>query len=1188
MDSIFNLSVIIAAVDQLTGPVRDMARSIADLDHLAARGVALQEWGTRAQVAGQLTEGMANRIMARLRGPIEVAAEFQEAMSLVGAVTNNITGEEFEALRRQALELGAATTFSASQAAAGMGFLAKAGFTAQEQMTAMPAMLDLARAGAVDLATTADIASNILSGFGLDASEMTRVADVMTAVFTTANTDIPMLGDTMKYIAPVARAAGMSLEEAAAMAGLLGNAGIQSSQAGTTLRSMLQRLAAPSGEAAKALEALGISVADENGNMRSMVTLLGEVGDAIGGLGTQQQLEVIGTVFGREAAAGAAELLAQGQSISAYVDQLTASQGRAAAVAAEMSNNYRGAQEEFSGAIETLNIVLGDALLPMLTEFTLKLAEIASGFGEWVAANPELARMVMTIAGISAGTLAIVAPILTVIGSFATMAGVGLQVVSKVGVAFVWLLPKVWAAGSAIFAFSSSLIGAATAGLPFFLTRLTILGAFLQGRLVAGLRAAAVAARAFGLALMANPIGLVIAAIAAAALLVWYYWEPISEFFIDLWGRVQTAFEGFSGWVSGWWSRLTGWLAQGFEWASMIPDLTWSDFVALLTWENFLTFLDWVSWLIPLRWLDYIPGFSWAEAIQGVIDWGAWVSSLSWSEFVDLLTWENVIAALDWASWILPVRWLEFIPGFSWSAVLDGVLDWGAWILSLDWLDFIPPFDWSAALELLDWAAWLNPLNWGAWVAGLDWASFVPAISWGDVLTVLDWLSWVSPLRWLEFIPGFSWSAVLDGVLDWGAWVTDLDWSAYVPAFSWDDVLTAISWGATIGIENLRASWQAVRDFFSGIEWSAMLPEFDWGGIIPDLRPALDAILGPGADAPLLDQLSFVRAGDGFFYGWSEGVELVNQYRQGVIGLDALHAQVSASAGGWTSTGTVAQRLKDIIEASAEFQTLTGQAPPAQIIDPATLAEAEAAAARLAETLPEIDAAAAQTRAAVGAELTAVEGAVSAAVRAVTSVLAGVSLRDHGVAFMRTLAEGIRAGAVHAVEAVRETVQAMRDHLPHSPAKVGPLSDLDRVRFSETLAGAVQPAPAVAAVHRLTAGMAAALAGATMSLPAMAAQIPEIGSSNLPVLQVAAALPQVGLTSGDAGASGAASAAPGGADVGSRVEINFNPTITIQGGAGGGDGAASREQLQDLMRSMGHELVQLVQDELARQSRRDY
>lgn len=1097
MDSIFNLSVIIAAVDQLTGPVRGMAQAIGDLDRMAARGVEMQEWGTRMSVAAAMTDAAANRMASVIRGPIDAAAGFEQAMAMVRAVTANITTEEFDALSRQARELGASTAFSASQAAEGMGFLARAGFDAQEQMAAMPSMLDLARAGAVDLGQAADIASNILSGFGLEASEMTRVADVMVATFTTANTDIPMLGDTMKYIAPVARAAGMSLEEAAAMAGLLGNAGIQSSQAGTALRAMLQRLAAPSREASRALDALGISVADEHGNMRSMVTILGEVGAAIEDLGTQQQLDIIGTIFGLEAAAGAAELLAQGHSIGDYVSQLEASHGRAAAVASEMGDNFRGAQTEFASAMEGLNITLGTLLLPVLTDVARAATEVVQSVMAWADANPEIAELALKVALLGAGVLAVVAPILSVVGGFATMAGIGLQVLSKVGVAFVWLLPKIGAASVSVALFAGRLALGAASAIPAFLSGITAIGAAAAGRLVAGLRAAAVAARAFGLALMANPIGLVIAAIAAAALLVWYYWEPISEFFIDLWGRVQTAFEGFSGWVSGWWSRLTGWLAQGFEWASMIPDLTWSDFVALLTWENFLTFLDWVSWLIPLRWLDYIPGFSWAEAIQGVIDWGAWVSSLSWSEFVDLLTWENVIAALDWASWILPVRWLEFIPGFSWSAVLDGVLDWGAW-------------------------------------------------------------------------------------------VADLDWSAYVPAFSWDDVLTAISWGVTIGIENLRASWQAVRDFFSGIEWSAMLPEFDWGDIVPDLRPALDAILGPGADAPLLDQLSFVRAGDGFFYGWSEGVELVNQYRQGVIGLDALHAQVSASAGGWTSTGTVAQRLKDIIEASAEFQTLTGQAPPAQIIDPATLAEAEAAAARLAETLPEIDAAAAQTRAAVGAELTAVEGAVSAAVRAVTSVLAGVSLRDHGVAFMRTLAEGIRAGAVHAVEAVRETVQAMRDHLPHSPAKVGPLSDLDRVRFSETLAGAVQPAPAVAAVHRLTAGMAAALAGATMSLPAMAAQIPEIGSSNLPVLQVAAALPQVGLTSGDAGASGAASAAPGGADVGSRVEINFNPTITIQGGAGGGDGAASREQLQDLMRSMGHELVQLVQDELARQSRRDY
>jgi hypothetical protein len=128
----------------------------------------------------------------------------------------------------------------------------------------------------------------------------------------------------------------------------------------------------------------------------------------------------------------------------------------------------------------------------------------------------------------------------------------------------------------------------------------------------------------------------------------------------------------------------------------------------------------------------------------------------------------------------------------------------------------------------------------------------------------------------------------------------------------------------------------------------------------------------------------------------------------------------------------------------------------------------------------------------------------------------------------------------------------------------------------------------VAAVHRLTAGMAAALAGATMSLPAMAAQVPEIGRANLPVLQAASAMPQVGLTGDPSSAPAMGGAAAGAGEAGPRVEINFSPNITMQGGAGGGDGFQSREQMQELLRSMGHELVQLVQDELARQSRRDY
>src|SRR5699024_449046 len=161
---------------------------------------------------------------------------------------------------KQARELGQTTQFTASQAADGMKYLAMAGLDANEIMAAMPGMLDLAVAGNLDLGTTADIASDTMAAFGLEASEATRVADVLAKTATSSNTNIEMLGDTMKYVAPVARTAGMSLEETSAMAGLLANVGIKSSQAGTTMKSMLLKLANPSAKASNLLSDLGVSV----------------------------------------------------------------------------------------------------------------------------------------------------------------------------------------------------------------------------------------------------------------------------------------------------------------------------------------------------------------------------------------------------------------------------------------------------------------------------------------------------------------------------------------------------------------------------------------------------------------------------------------------------------------------------------------------------------------------------------------------------------------------------------------------------------------------------------------------------------------------------------------------------------------------------------------------------------------
>lgn len=1003
MDSIFNLAVIIQAVDQLTGPAREMAQAISDLDGMAERGRAMQAWGNQMSVSGALTQGAADRIWNAMQGPIGAAAQFEQSMALVRAVTANITGEEFEALSAQARELGATTAFSASQAAEGMAFLAKAGFSANEQLAAMPSMLALARAGSTDLGQAADIASNILSGFGLEAAEMTRVADVMVATFTTANTDIPMLGETMKYIAPVARAAGMSFEEAAAMAGLLGNAGIQASQAGTTLRSMLTRLAAPGGEAARTLEALGISVSDADGDMRNIVELIGDVGAAIEDLGTAEQLQIIGTVFGRQAAAGAAEMLAQGTSIADYVDQLTNSAARASQVAADMGDNYLGSLTEFNSAMEGLNITLGTFLLPTLTEVARTAAGVVQSLMGWAEANPGLAEIALKVALIAAGALMVVAPILSIIGGFATMAGVGLVALSKIGVALVWLWPKFMA----------------------------VLGA-LGGQILVGLRAVAGAARAMGLAFLMNPVVLIALAIAAAAFLIWQYWEPISAFFVSLWGDVQAAFEGFTSWLSGWWETIAAtW--DAISWDGIIPDFDWSALIPPITWEGFLTALDWLSWLTPLRWLDFIPGFSWEGVIGGVLDWGAWVLSFEWASVIPGLSWDHFLVALDWASWLLPIRWLDFIPGFSWAEVLDGV-------------------------------------------AAFDWSTLIPDA------------------------PEIDWSAVTQAIaapIEAAFGLVDAVWGRLQALFEWSPI-EAIT-GAFGGIGETLVGFISDAADMAGAAWNR----------VTSLFSSADAV-----DLAARDPASIERA--------TAAANDLATALEGVAVLDLSAAQDGVNA----------------------------------------VSDAAAQAINQAAGIPR---------------------AAEDAVRAARSIVQQASFHNEGVSLMATLAAGIRAGAAQAIEAVRDTVQVMRDHLPHSPAKVGPLSDLHRVQFAETLADAVRPAPAIEAVRRMTAGMAAALAGATLSMPAAAAQLPSFHPVNLPAVSLA--MPQVGIgadAGGPAGALGAAQPAV-------QVSIDFSPNITMPGGGGGDGGSAqSREQMRELLRSMSYELVQLVQDELKRRDRTEY
>lgn len=287
---------------------------------------------------------------------IKVGSDFESQMSRVKAISG-ATGEEFEQLKAQAMQLGADTSFSASQAAEGMENLAAAGFTTSEIMSAMPGLLNLAAASGEDLASSSDIAASTLRGFGLAASDAAHVADVLAANANRTNSSVADTGEAMKYIAPLARAAGLSLEETAAAIGIMANAGVNGSQAGTSLRGALSRLSKPTKDMSEAMDELGISFYDSNGKMKSLTEQVGMLRQATEGMTDEQKNNYLVTLYGQEALSGMLALINEGEgSLGELTNAYKNCDGAAQKAAETMQDNLSGALEQLGGSAETLGL----------------------------------------------------------------------------------------------------------------------------------------------------------------------------------------------------------------------------------------------------------------------------------------------------------------------------------------------------------------------------------------------------------------------------------------------------------------------------------------------------------------------------------------------------------------------------------------------------------------------------------------------------------------------------------------------------------------------------------------------------------------------------------------------------------------------------------------------------------------
>lgn len=432
----------------------------------------------------------------------KVGGDFEAQMSRVKAISG-ATGDTFEQMKQQAIDLGAKTAFSAKESAAGMENLASAGFSAQEIMKAMPGLLDLAAVSGGDVALASENTATALRGFGLEASEAGHVADVFARAAADTNAEVGDMGEALKYVAPVANSMGISLEETAAAIGIMSDAGIKGSQAGTTLRGALSRLARPTKAMQDTMDNLGVSFYDADGKMKPLKTQVELLKKAFEGLTPEQQQNALVTLYGQESLSGMMALIDKGpDSLGKLTKSLKDSDGAADNMARTMQDNMNSSIEQMFGAFESAAIVIQKILAPTIK----KVADAISGLVEKFVSAPESTQKLV----VAIGAIAIaIGPVLYALGmlvkAFQTMK-VGLGVLGN---------------GISLFKKLGSAIG--------FLT---------------------------------SPVGLVIAAVALLVVGFIYLWntsEDFRNFWIGLWEGIKSAVSSAVEWIQNAWKSTGEW-----------------------------------------------------------------------------------------------------------------------------------------------------------------------------------------------------------------------------------------------------------------------------------------------------------------------------------------------------------------------------------------------------------------------------------------------------------------------------------------------------------------------------------------------------------------------------------------------------------------------------------------------------
>lgn len=702
---------------------------------------------------------------------VKTTADFDAQMSKVSAISG-ATGKDFDDLRDKAREMGAKTKFSATESAEAMEYMAMAGWKTGDMLGGIEGVMNLAAASGEDLATTSDIVTDALTAFGLSAQDSSHFSDVLAAASSNANTNVSMMGETFKYAAPVAGALGFSVEDTAEAIGLMANAGIKGSQAGTSLRKIFNEMAGAAKDGGFTIGDMTVAVANADGSMRDLSDIIGDCRNAFSTLSESQQANTAKAIAGQEAMSGFLALMNAGEAdinkLSSAIDNCD---GSAASMADTMNDNLAGQLTILKSALSELAISVGDTLVPIVSKAVSVIQSWVDKFNSLDEGTKETIVKVGLFVAAVGPVLLIIAKVVTIV---TTLIGVISSVAGAIG--------TVVAALGMIKSF---------AGLVSVITTLA-----------------------------GGPLGLIaiaIGAVAAAFVYLWNTSEGFRNFWINLWTTIKTkAGEAIDA--------VKGFISSAVQFIKSFPETVTTFFSDLK--EKVTTFFT----ELPTKVAEFFTGLGtsivtfFAGILEKVTTFFTELPGKIAEFFTNLIT-----SIMEWLTGINTtinefMTNLPYMIGYAFGYILGTIVQFGMDVWN--WITTTVPQLIDSAIEFL------TSLPGRIWEWLCEAAQKVKDFG----ADVWDYLSTTVPeilenvVNFFKELPGKMWeclSEAIEKVIEWGKETYEkaseaisdtvekvVEFFSELPGKIWEWLTETVSKVVEFGGELLNAGIQAAQDFF--------------------------------------------------------------------------------------------------------------------------------------------------------------------------------------------------------------------------------------------------------------------------------------------------------------------------------------------------------------------------------------